>query len=391
MASARVTWCWWRLGEEKLSLGERRQLSSEPPGPRPQRSAAQHSRDGTGRPARGPGHPPTHRPRLPPPRRVPGGPGLCLDHADPPLPHRHVRLHEPAGVSGHQLPGHRQGRRGDLHEGECGARGGAAAAAVAPSARSRRLLCALSAAAGPGPGQPRRQVHAGYLRRAALLHQGNSPLTHYPPPPSAAAPGCPRPPRPRGGAARVRGGGAARPGPAAAAAAACEDGGHFAFVWSREAEGAAEMEEVRGGDGRQRDSPPRRAERGGRPDALRLPGRGSPASRQAEAAAGRAGPAPLAAVRSPRRGSGGRQHPAHSCGASPGSGGRGWHPVTFPGAAAGFGTEVLRAVYPRCEARSSRGAGVPPLLTPSVRCNPRRFSERCPWLHWGRRFPAGLW
>lgn len=28
------------------------------------------------------------------------------------------------------------------------------------------------AAARPGPGQPRRQVHAGHLRRTAVLHQG---------------------------------------------------------------------------------------------------------------------------------------------------------------------------------------------------------------------------
>lgn len=69
------------------------------------------------------------------------------------------------------------------------------------------LLSALFAAAGPGPGQPRRQVHAGYLRRAALLHQGNnSPPAASPAPPSAA----PAPPRGR----PWRGGGAAQPRPA---------------------------------------------------------------------------------------------------------------------------------------------------------------------------------
>lgn len=46
---------------------------------------------------------------------------------------------------------------------------------LAPFAPLTPLLSALSAAAGPGPGQPRRQVHAGYVRRAALLHQGNDP------------------------------------------------------------------------------------------------------------------------------------------------------------------------------------------------------------------------
>lgn len=51
-----------------------------------------------------------------------------------------------------------------------------------------------------------------------------------------------------------------------------------------------------GGDGRERDSPPRRAEGGGRPAALRLPGRCSPASREAVAPAGAApSPQPSAA------------------------------------------------------------------------------------------------
>lgn len=207
MASALVTWCWWKLREEKLSLGEHRQLSNEPqrPQPEPSRSWA-----GAGGQAAGQGEWASRSPPLPPfppPRRVPGGPGLCLDHADPPLPHRHVRLHEPAGVSGHQLPGHRQGRRGDLHEGECGAGGGGGRRPARPLHPLTPLLSALFAAAGPGPGQPRRQVHAGYLRRAALLHQGNnSPPAASPAPPSAA----PAPPRGR----PWRGGGAAQPRPA---------------------------------------------------------------------------------------------------------------------------------------------------------------------------------
>lgn len=113
MACALVTWCWWKLREEKLSLGEHSSSVTR-------RSRTERSRGGRAD-RRRPGA--VSRCPLPPPHRVPGGPALCLDHADPPLPHRHVRLHEPAGVSRHQLPGHRQGRRGDLHEGECGAGG----------------------------------------------------------------------------------------------------------------------------------------------------------------------------------------------------------------------------------------------------------------------------
>lgn len=81
--------------------------------------------------------------------------------------------------------------------------GPGAAALVRPVRPLTPFLSALSAAAGPGPGQPRRQVHAGYLRRAALLHQGNRAPS---PPPCAAVPALPRS-RPS------RGGGAARPRP----------------------------------------------------------------------------------------------------------------------------------------------------------------------------------
>ncbi|XP_014742936.1 PREDICTED: protein DDX26B-like isoform X1 [Sturnus vulgaris] len=92
----------------------------------------------SGRARAAPPEPSEPRASAAPPPQGARRPGLCLDHADPPLPHRHVRLHEPAGVPGHQLPGHRQGRRGDLHEGECAAPGEPPPPSPA-SPRSRRF------------------------------------------------------------------------------------------------------------------------------------------------------------------------------------------------------------------------------------------------------------
>lgn len=160
--------------------------------------------------------------------------------------------------------------------------GPGAAALVRPIRPLTPFLSALSAAAGPGPGQPRRQVHAGYLRRAALLHQGNRAPS---PPPRAAAPAPSRSRPPRGG-------GAARPRPT-----------------RRRRQRLVKMADILLLYGGERLRALLRWRRGGeetyagvihRPAALRLPGRCPPAPRKAVAPAG---PRRTAPPRSPERGS----------------------------------------------------------------------------------------
>lgn len=143
-----------------------------------------------------------------------------------------------------------------------------------PSFPSWAPLCHPSpAAARPGPSQPRRQVHAGHLRRTPVLHQGKgaiervrrtrmgtSGLGQLPFLAPARAVlrrwrdvgvggrrggaegwlsgavggfGASLAPGVRGGAALERNHRRAWP-VAAATAVATEDGGHFAFVWARE-------------------------------------------------------------------------------------------------------------------------------------------------------------
>lgn len=252
---------------------------------------------------------------------------------------------------------------------------GGTAAPPAPFARSRRFspLSPQLRARDPASRGDRYMLvtfdEPPYCIKVILPPRGR------PGPPAAA----PAPPRGR----PWRGGGAAPSGPAAAAAA-CEDGGHFAFVWRREAEGAAEMEEGGGGDGRERDSPPRRAEGGGRPPALRLPARCSPASREAVAPAGAAprpqpwgeGPGASRCRFTPRqrrlclgraagaRGWGGRQRRPRACG-TPARQGAGEPPAASPPPPArpcflGQRCQELLTASARQEAAASVGVGGSP-------------------------------
>lgn len=217
MACALVTWCWWKLREEKLSLGEHRQLSNQPQ--RPERAAGQGSECAA-----------------PPPSLLPAGCPAGRGSAWT-MPILLFLIDTSASMNQRAYLGTSYL---DIAKGaveifmKVSAGPGGTAAPPAPFARSRRFspLSPQLRARDPASRGDRYMLvtfdEPPYCIKVILPPRG------CPGPPAAA----PAPPRGR----PWRGGGAAPSGPAAAAAA-CEDGGHFAFVWRREAEGAAEMEE----------------------------------------------------------------------------------------------------------------------------------------------------